>query len=504
MRQKPLVFCLGLLFVLSIGIQILIYPDWDMLFLLEGGKRLLAGGTYVNDLFESNPPLIYYLSIGINWLASIVSINTIFLFKLIVYVFILYSLTFCHYILKSNTSDFSGKESILLILAFFLLIFPVCYFGEREHIMLILVMPYYFLLYQTTSGFQFKSLLKVIISVFAALGIALKPYFIFSLLLSESLFMYWQRNWKTLFRLEVQIVWWIFILYLISIAVFMPDFYQVISPLIFQFYVSEKKNLLILCANPAVINAFFLLLNSLFLHRFINRIEILFIAILIGYLCSFIFQGKGWAYHAYPLITLNALLATRLIYRVVADIPSKKQCFAYLTGIVMLQFFLTLLPWGIDCYKKINYYKNTSSSFWNFINLDKNNRPNPSLFFFATDMSRIMPIVYYSNAHLGSRYPSFWMLPGILNQEEALKQCTRQCLEAKEQLLHHIIEDFKRYQPDLVYVDINTKKYFINPVFDYLQFMQKKPEFKSIWQNYCYRTTLNHYAIYQRCPQQVN
>ncbi|WP_045095999.1 hypothetical protein [Legionella fallonii] len=485
-----------------------------MLFLLEGGKRLLAGGNYVHDLFESNPPLIYYFSMGINWLANTFSLSNVLLFKLIIYIFIIYSLTICHYLLHINSVNFNPGDSLqfsgtvngeksflwlLLTLAFCLLILSAYCFGEREHLMLILAMPYYFLLYQSASDRQFTPTLRITISVLAALGFAIKPYFLFSLVFCELLLMYWRRSWKTLFRLEAQVILAIFVAYLISIAVLLPDFYSIILPWVLKFYVPEHNNIIDLLTNHALVNAVLLILGSLLLSQCIGRMELLLIVIILGFMSSFIVQGKGWFYHAYPLITMNSLLATLLAYNLVLNKDKNKWYPAFLTAIIVSQFYLTLLPYFVDFYNRLFYYKNTSSSFQQLTNIARKYAQNQYIFFFSTDLSRTLPVVYYSDSKLGSRFPTLWMLPGLLNKQYALQQCDNECLIAEQQLRHYIIEDFKRYRPQLVYVDINTHKNSLKSSFDYLNFMQKSSEFKPLWQHYCYLLTSSNYAIYQRC-----
>ena len=514
MRQKMIVFFIIILFVFSIFIQIHMYQDWDMLFLLEGGKRLLAGGSYTHDLFENNPPLIYFFSMAINWLANTFSVNSVLVFKLVIYTFIVYSLTTCHYLLSFNSIGANPVNSLqppstahskqgfiwlLLTLAFCLLILSSYCFGEREHLMLILVMPYYFSLYQSALHIQFRLILRILISLFAALGFAIKPYFLFSFVLCELLFMYWQRNWKTIFRLEPLIIFGVFVAYLIMIDVLMPDFYSVVLLWILKFYVLEHNSFIDMLANGALFNALFLLLSSLLLSQYIGRMGLLLIIILLGDLSSFIIQGKGWFYHAYPLITMNSLLATLLIYNLILNSHRNKLYPVFCTAIIISQLYFTLLPFVVDFHHRYYYYKNSSSSFQQLISIAKKHAQNKYIFFFSTDLSRTLPIVYCSDAKLGSRFPTLWMLPGLLNNQYTLNQCDKSCLIAKQQLRHYIIEDFEQYQPELVYVDISTQKYSFKFPFDYLTFMQKSSKFKSIWQHYCYLLVRSNYAIYQRC-----
>lgn len=513
MRQKAFVFLIVILFLFSLYIQIHMYQDWDMLFLLEGGRRLLAGGSYTHDLFENNAPLIYFFSMAINWLANTFAVNSILVFKLIIYAFIIYSLVTCHYLLSFNSVDVysinylqfpskahskQGVAWLLATLAFCLLILSAYCFGEREHLMLILVMPYYFLLYQSALGMQFGPCLRGLISLFAALGFAIKPYFLFNLVLCELLFMYWQRRWNTLFRLEILVILGVFIAYLIAVDVLMPDFYSVILPWILKFYVPERGSIFSILTNYAVINALFLLLSALLLSQYIGRMGLLFALIILGDMFAFIIQGKGWFYHAYPLITTNSLLATSLVYNLILNNHRNKWYPVFCTLIIISQFYFTLLPFLVDFHQRFYYYKNSSSSFQQLVSMARKHAQNKYIFFFSTDLSRTLPIIYCADAKLGARFPTLWMLPGLLNKQ-TLKQCDKECLIAEHQLQHYIVEDFEQYQPELVYVDVSAQKYSFKLPFDYLDFMQKSPQFQSIWQHYCYLSTRSNYVIYQRC-----
>ncbi|WP_226905591.1 hypothetical protein [Legionella antarctica] len=477
------------------------YQDWDMLFLLEGGKRLLAGGTYVNDMFETNPPLIYYFSIAINFLAKAFNTSNVLVFKCVVYVFILYSLGICHHILSCKPIKSEVISPLILTLGFCLLILSVCFFGQREHLMLVLTMPYFFLLYKTATGIKFSSILRIIISFLAALGFALKPYFLFGLLFSELLLMYWQQNWKTIVRLETQVIFWTVIVYLISVAVLMPDFYSVILPDLLHFY-AFNNSIVDIITNFALVNALFLLLITCWLSISLGRLEKLLSVITIGFMCCFVFQGKGWSYHVYPLVTLNSLLATLLICHLSSAFKGNKKNSIFVLVIILAQFFFTLIPAFFNYYQKISFYKNETGTFQQFIKIARKfASQNKSIFFFSTDLSRTIPIVYYSGMQLGSRFPTLWPIPGIINRQYTLKQCDSLCLDAQRRMLNYITEDFKRYQPELVYVDISAQKILIKSQFDYLEFMQKSSSFRIIWRKYCYRVTSNNYAIYQRCKR---
>lgn len=499
MKSRMGILSMGFLFILSIILQLEMHQDPDMLFALEGGKRLLAGGTYVSDVFETNPPLIFYITMFINALSHVWSISSVFLFKLFTYLVIIYSLVTCHCLLNNNSSVDRAMDLLLMTLAFCLLILSLPCFGEREHLMIALTMPYFLLVYETASGKRTKATIRMIVSLLAAIGFAFKPYFVFSLVFAELWLCYWNTHWRSVFRLETYVIALVFILYLISVAVFMPGYYETVLPLVLDFYVFNHSGAMYLLTNFALINTIALLLSALCLHRLLGRMEALLVVISLGFMLVFLVQAKGWYYHALPLVTVDSLLAMLLMYRLVYAQDRRQAYPIFFVVILGAQCLFTLMP-VFEAYRKmITTYKNASCGYVPLINIARTYAKAKPIFFFSINMNETLPIVYYSEATLGSRFPMLWLLSGILNREQALKKCDPHCHAAKRTLRRYITEDFKHYQPQLVFMFKTPQLTTNSSSFDYLAFMQKSLSFKRAWQDYCYLSTVNDVVIYRHC-----
>jgi hypothetical protein len=513
------------------------YTNWDILFTLEGGKRLLSGGTYLTDMFDNNPPLIYYLCMLITLISYGSSLSSLLLYTLLIYFFVFYSLITCYYLLRlcshyDQASNFK-INALIGVLAFCLLIIPGSNFGERDHLMVILTMPYFFLLYQLVGptsralcvgsrqgardveigGKSVSRQLRIIISLLAAFGFALKPHFLFSLVFAELLFMAWnrtslaretkqigQKKWPSFFRLETGLIAVFILIYLISIAVFMPSYYQDILPFVLDFYAFNNNGLVPVIASTAIINALLIISSYVFFRGPIERLEQLMIALLLGFALSYLLQAKGWYYHILPLITINSLLVTLVLFKLANRNPKP---FVWLTILASAQIPLTLAPSYLNDYAQISCYKQDSCQYRPLIAIAKQYAYQKPIFFFSTLMSYTIPIIYYSHASQASRFPSFWLLSGILNRQWITGDCGAVCQSAQNKVRDYVIEDFMRFKPKLVFVDISPQKAYIKKPFNYLDFMQKSPIFKNLWQHYCYMETVTYYAIYRQCSDKL-
>ncbi|MBA2648645.1 MAG: hypothetical protein H0U75_03420 [Legionella sp.] len=493
MKSRMIGLSVLLMFFLSAFLQTKMYLDWDLLFTLEGGRRLLEGGDYFHDLFENNPPLIYYFSMGIVYFSQITGLQAAFIYKLYIYLMAGYSIGMSYYLLDTKQT---WRALLVPALAFCLLLIPVNTFGEREHIMIALVFPYFLLRF----GPQIYNLgLRTIISLFAGLGFALKPHFLLALISAELLFSMRQKSWLHSLCLEPCIVVLVQIVYMITIVTYMPDFYQKVLPLIMEYYAFNRASILFLISNPPVIACMVSLGVSACLPRPWPVFIQLFCMLGVAFTLSYFLQGKGWYYHLLPVITVTVLWMAVLAHQLLFKLQQHKMYPVLLIVLIGSFFFCILLPM-IERYKVfITCYTQDTCGYASLISFAKNHAKNKPIYFFTTQMQYSIPIIYYSQTKHASRFATLWVISGMLNKEIGLNGiCDQVCMDGKTRVRNFIIEDINRYQPSLVFVDISPSKAYIHRPFDYLPFMKQSPEFMQLWSHYHYVKTIGQYAVYSR------
>lgn len=100
------------------------------------------------------------------------------------------------------------------------------------------------------------------------------------------------------------------------------------------------------------------------------------------------------------------------------------------------------------------------------------------------------PFINETGSHWASRYPALWPIPGAIvgiSRTDCRRDAAR-CAEFRHILAdarRATIADMKRYQPELVFIDVRrSKSYFGGQPFDYLAFLSIDPAFAPMWSRY--------------------
>lgn len=152
----------------------------DVSWFLEAAKRLLGGGTYSKDFFENNPPWIIYFSILPVLLGKLFSIKTTLSMKLFVFTLSFISLGFSNYFLKNifcGERLFFIRFLLIVVLATLFLIVPMRDFGQREHLLFILTMPYFLMMAQHLEGKPVPFFIAIIVGLLAGCVFFVKAVF---------------------------------------------------------------------------------------------------------------------------------------------------------------------------------------------------------------------------------------------------------------------------------------------------------------------------------------
>ncbi len=139
--------------------------------------------------------------------------------------------------------------------------------------------------------------------------------------------------------------------------------------------------------------------------------------------------------------------------------------------------------------------------------------PNQSLFFFSNISDFGFPALDYTGQALASRFSALAFAPTLSywDDTQTYAKAYLHSATANHSLLTAVVEDFYKYKPDVVLVDVrNTnpdgvKRYFGNQQMDYIKFFSMDIAFKNTWQHYHYLKTVDgqplfKFNIYLRYP----
>ena len=125
-KQKFVFFAaIVIIFAIALYIQSVVFMSGDISWLMEAARRLLRGGSYAHDFFETNPPLILFLYIPPVLFIKFTHLSAIWVFR--GYVFLLFFLifSFIYYLAKKGFSAYFllGVALIWLLMPAFSFLF---------------------------------------------------------------------------------------------------------------------------------------------------------------------------------------------------------------------------------------------------------------------------------------------------------------------------------------------------------------------------------------------
>ena len=181
-----IVLCIG-----TYWIQINLYLHKDVAILSHTAAQILQGQTYAHDIFEPNPPLIFYLHALPILLAKITGIKIIYVLRLVILAFIILSVVSSRLLLRKiivkkeerHSTDFQLLNIISYGIALALLYLPAQEFGQREHFFVILTLPYMILAVYRLQHHSLKTKFALGIGFMAGPGFSIKPFFLSTVLL---------------------------------------------------------------------------------------------------------------------------------------------------------------------------------------------------------------------------------------------------------------------------------------------------------------------------------
>ncbi|OAJ34592.1 hypothetical protein [Piscirickettsia salmonis] len=507
-----------LLLIISVLIQAHIILNEDVLWLATATQRLLAGGSYANNFFETNPPLILYLYTPAVLLAKYTHITIgVAIYSLTFFIGIM-SLLLSYLVIKIIFIE--NKLIVNLLITSLLIIYfvlPMYSFAEREHLMLMLVMPY-ILLSAAHDQVCVKKSVRAFIGISAALGFCIKPYFIFTPLFIETLFLIKYRNRKLLFRYELIFLVVTSMIYVVSVYFVTPSYFSVIIPYDINFYAGfESVSKLSLFSSPFVAVSIVIFINAIFvcfLFKSYSHFILILLLSIAGLFLAYFIPGQPWYYHLLPMYSVAAFSAVLCFLLMAKNMyntfPLKKYILFLLSlfiGVLTLFFLVSIIGAnvlaGLEESRAITSSdgvmlestKHSTAAYYNaLIKYVKKHQQITSVYFFSSHLET-STLSYYSKVKNASRFPSFWMFPKIIklrkNQQKLSVIDNEKINKSIFFIQQAVVQDFNKNKPDLVIIRQES-------AIDFLNFFLENSSFKKIWHHYHYAQNIGIYNLYLR------
>lgn len=507
-RRQRLVFILLMVsvYLFAWKLQAALFLNYDASWLMHAAERMLAGGTYSRDFFETNPPLILYLSLPPVILSKMFAFKLALLFRAYIFLLASFSLVLCYGLLGSL---FRSESSPRLAVTFFItlgvvfLILPCFDFGQRDHLLVILTLPYFLLAACRLQGENFPRSVAFGVGVMAGLGFAIKPHFLLTPLLIEGYLAWQKKNARACLRPETLALLSTVFFYVLSIFLFFPDYIYIVVPYSLRLYyssVSQPWSALLMngaaayCVFPLL---FYLLQFKERSHKILGSVLALG---LLGFLFAYFSQRMIHYYHLIPSLSFALLLLVVEFDSMVSSLPRRwpSRCLASLLGVLLFSVPVWIFH---NLYTSSQgYKKETLGKLAAFMNAHAR---QDRVYFFVTAGSYAFSTVDYTTTRVAPRFYFLWMAAGLANQALALGQSPQPALAERLQrdknfLINMVADDLYQYKPRYVFVDLSEDKYRVKDKnFDYLVYFSENPKFRQQWRNYHYYTTVEEQGVYK-------
>lgn len=282
----------------------------DLGLYLYAAGRVLDGATLYRDLIEINPPLIIWLNVPAVLLARYTGMPEPFAYRLTVTGILTISMLLSQRLAYGST-DSRGSVRLFLLLMWFAL-FPLVWidFGQREHLLLGLLLPYLLLAAGSIHGRPARTGERLAVGLLAGAGVALKPHFVLLWLTIEA----WRR-WRApedRWRITPEMLGTFAFLAGYGVVVLAATDYlalvSVLGPAYAKFMNASRIHAFLI--NPAAPLVLFSLLAYAALRRSTARVVpwgLLASATAAAYAAG-VLQHKGFRYHYYPAFALAMIL----------------------------------------------------------------------------------------------------------------------------------------------------------------------------------------------------
>ena len=453
------------------------YLNLDTSWLITASQRLLSGETLNNSFVETNPPLIVYITaLAVNF-GSFFGLEAVSSF--IVFISALSGLSLW------LTAKYEKDNAVFLGLVFALVAMPTVTFGQREHLLVILTLPYFYLL---ITGEKRSNL----ITIMAAIGFAIKPFFVIywaAFALADAVY---NKKFTQIFRTENFIIGGIIAVYVAYLVFVEKTYVNEILPMLVKYYagINFPMNRVL---KEVGINFFFA--SAVFwviicYNRPLINKKIVFAIIGLSVSCiNMILQQKIWTNYLLPIsffgVLLNIFILESLIknYR---DLLWNKVCFV-IAGLILA---VSIFPAIVGNYKVAAKYKDENTE--KMIAILNQNAAGKMVYSLSFDLGALFPAVTYSDALYKGKYPHLWMLPGMYldngkdKNDEIIYRKEGERTVDEMHMIASVLGDLAHNPPTIIIV--TDRKYSNQAVgdfsFDFIKYFSQSYEFKDIFKDY--------------------
>jgi hypothetical protein len=483
----------------------------DMAFLLYAADRVLHGARLYRDVVEINPPLIIALNLPAVWIARAIGASDFLVYRLLVTVVLAGMLLLCRR-LMSRYLAFTPIERRYVLLALTIALFPLAGedFGEREHLVLALLLPYLVILAARMSGREPARVDALGVGALGGVALALKPHFVVAWIGLEAFWRWRRRNARPGATPEATAVLTTIGIYAAVVVVATPEYLSLVrnlAPAYSQYLRDPFYRLLLLAPGAALV--LFALLTVVAVRRQSRRPDLwaLIAIAVIGCFLAGAAQQKGLRYHFYPAFALGLLLLAVAAADARASAGSlSERVYGQVSRLVLATLVIVLVGrTALAMAGGGSADRRARGEFLDLVEFVRKQAAGEPIGVFSYNIRSAFPLVNYAGVPLASRFPHLWLLPVVywdaLHDEAPLAYRAPERMGPSERyLLESVREDLLRGRPRLLLVLRPGRDLERNGLrrLHYVRYFAQDPAIADLLSQYQFAARLGEYDIYRR------
>jgi len=473
----------------------------DAAWYMVAARRMLQGDRLFVDLLDTNPPLIVWLTAIPAFLSTLINVSDRILMHSFTAFLLVCSGLLASRILRLAPAPPRALAFVLVAASAAALSVPwVITMAQREQIAAMLIFPYVLLAARAASGAETARGLRLLAGAMAAIGVALKPFFLGPWVMVELAVFGLRREVVALKRPEVGVVVLSQAVYVLLVVALTPAYFSEIVPLARATYAAygttwqavamSRKTAVVLSIALAG-----LAVPSLLRVRRGALSELLGAATL-GFLLSYVVQAKGWTYHLIPALVFAACTVVAVIDAAAAAararLPEARTARLVMAAIEagaiiaavwvaphgyrMLRMNVSVIAEGRHAAEPV------------LVQIASEVAPGEPIYFLSTAIWPAFPVVNDSGAGWPYRYPFLWPLPGFYpgrpGDPVAYRAPDRQA-PLERRFFEAVVSDLTAAAPRVLFVERGPDQQAMEGrYFDFVRYFSGSPDFRRLFARY--------------------
>ena len=484
----------------------------DIAYNLYAPGRLLDGAKLYRDVVDMNPPLIFAFNLPIVWLARLTGVSDILLYRLATTlvlgaVLLVVRRLLSRYLLRDRPA---ARRYLLLGLCFAL--FPLAGedFGEREHLVLALLLPYIVLAAGRLRPERISRGDAIGAGLLAGLALALKPQFVLPIMAVEGTRRL-RRDCPNRLQVtpELAALVGVGVAYVLAVLTLTPEYQEVVAALgaAYTSYLRLPWLNLFLFAPWAALTSFALLAAAS-----IRTVEpdrdgrTMLAAATIGCFLAGVAQQKGFRYHFYPSFALATVLLALVAAEVTVAVGPVARLYARLSRWLAAAIVVVVLGVStLDAVGGSSADRRRRAEFLDLVRTVRVHSRGEPIGMLSYHMGSAFPLVNYAQVRLASRFPFLWLLPvsywSDLGLDQPIRYHTLAEMRPPERLLNTAVtEDLLSARPRLLLIlrpFPDERRYGFRRL-NYVGYFGREPKLAALFAEYQLIATQGQYDIYER------